>query len=369
MNDVAYAVQTSMEVEKSILTHKENEIIAKIKNSLNINDSKSVMQFGTQAQINISKFSDEILNEVKNTSDENVGNTLSTIMTKLSKFNIESLNKSTNLTKLPIIGFIFNESNNNKVIEFDGLMSSINDLIENLQRSKYMLMKDVIIQDGFYEENKKYIREIEYYILAGEEILNDLKNNKLKELQKNMNNSNNALVVEEYQDLIEKIDSLEHKLYDLKVSRMLSIQTLPQIRMIQKNNKMLVSKIDSSIMNTLPTWKTQFVIATSLFKQSNVIEMQKKVNKATNTLLNKNAENLKQNTMDIATQQNEAVIDIETFKNINLKLIDTISETLKIQREGRNKRLEAERELKNIETQFKNTVQAISYTQNVERLH
>jgi len=225
--------------------------------------------------------------------------------------------------------------------------------VDELDKSKMQLLKDITLLDYLFEKNLEYLGNLNYYIMAGTLKLKEISEKVIPEMQVKVKETNDPVDAQKLNDLIQMANRFEKKIHDLKLSRMVSLQTAPQIRLIQNNNQVLVEKIQSSILNTIPLWKNQIVIAISLLKQKNALAVQKEVTDTTNTLLQKNAEMLKTGSIDLARETERGVVDIETLKKVNVELIATIDETLNIQKEGRLKRQQAEAELATIEKELK----------------
>jgi uncharacterized protein YaaN involved in tellurite resistance len=222
-----------------------------------------------------------------------------------------------------------------------------------LERSKNALLSDIVMLDKLYENNKEYFHALNVYIAAGELKLEELHEKTIPELKKKAEESNDQMKFQEVNDMMQFADRLDKRLYDLKLSREITIQSAPQIRLIQNTNQALVEKIQSSIMTAIPLWKNQVAIALTLLRQRHAVEAQKKVSKTTNDLLLKNAEMLKMNTIETARENERGLVDIETLKKTQENLISTLEETLRIQEEGRHKRRQAEHDLTNMENDLR----------------
>lgn len=218
------------------------------------------------------------------------------------------------------------------------------------------MLKDITVFDGLFEKNLEYFRDLQVYIVAGEEKLAELRDQTIPALRAEAQAKGDAMSAQVVRDFEDTVNRFEKKVHDLKLSKTIAIQTAPQIRLIQNNDKVLVDKIQTAILSTIPLWKSQIVIALGLERQKNVLELQRSVTDATNELLTKNAELLRQNSVDVARESERGVVDLETLKKVNSDLITTIEETIKIQRQGREARLDAERELAGIEDQLKQTL-------------
>ena len=218
------------------------------------------------------------------------------------------------------------------------------------------MLKDITVFDGLFEKNLEYFRDLQVYIVAGEEKLAELRDQTIPALCAEAQAKGDAMSAQVVRDFEDTVNRFEKKVHDLKLSKTIAIQTAPQIRLIQNNDKVLVDKIQTAILSTIPLWKSQIVIALGLERQKNVLELQCSVTDATNELLTKNAELLRQNSVDVARESERGVVDLETLKKVHSDLITTIEETIKIQRQGREARLDAERELAGIEDQLKQTL-------------
>lgn len=215
------------------------------------------------------------------------------------------------------------------------------------------LLKDISMVDELYDKNLEYHKELEYYIVAGELKVQEIKDKLIPEMKAKAKASGDPIDAQKANDYAQLLNRFEKKVHDLKLSRMISLQTGPQLRLIQSSDQVLVEKIQSSILNTIPLWKNQIVIAVSLMRQEKALNQQKEVTKTTNDLLSKNSELLKDNTVEVAKESERGIVEIETLKKVNQDLLDTIDETLQIQKEGSMKRAEAEKELKQMEQDFK----------------
>ena len=214
-------------------------------------------------------------------------------------------------------------------------------------------MKDIVLFDNLYQKNLAYFKELQLYIQAGEEKLTEMRNQVLPKLRMDAANSTDPMAAQVVSDFESNVDRFEKKIHDLKISKTIAIQTAPQLRLIQNNDKILVERVQGAIYNAIPLWKNQIVIALGLSRQQNVLKMQQAVSDTTNELLRKNAEMLKLNTIETAKENNRSIVDMETVKKVNEDLVTTLTETLKIQQEGRIARQNAQQELATIENQLK----------------
>ena len=236
---------------------------------------------------------------------------------------------------------------------YEKLEVQIDRIEQQLDQARMQMLKDITMFDGLYEKNLEYFRELQIYIAAGEEKLQELQETTLPQLRAEAAAKGDAMSAQVVRDFEDTVNRFEKKIHDLKLSKTVAIQTAPQIRLIQNNDKMLVDKIQTAILSTIPLWKSQIVIALGLHRQESVLKMQRSVSDATNTLLTKNAELLRQNSTEVARESERGIVDLQTLKKVNADLISTIEETIKIQQEGRAARQNAETELLSIEQKLK----------------
>ncbi len=340
------------EVSLNDLTPDQKQKVEQISASIDINDSQGIIQYGVGAQSNISSFADNVLAQVKTKDAGDVGETLSDLMLTVKGLDVESLSNESFMSKIPLLGNLVSGAKR-FVAQYQSIEHHIEEITDELSKARMRLLKDITLLDALYEKNKEYMKELELFILAGEIKLRELQEQVLPELKAKATASNDALEAQTVQDLSQMINRFEKKIHDLKLSRIISVQTLPQVRLIQNNDELLVEKIQSSILNTIPLWKNQVVIAISLFRQKKALELQKEVSATTNDLLTKNADLLKTGSIDIAKESEKGIVEIETLKKVHESLISTIDETLKIQAEGRTKRAQAEIEITKLENELK----------------
>ena len=352
---VAAKEVTEKAIEKSLnydeLSKAEKKAIDEFNKKIDVNDSAQILQYGVAAQEKISKFSDSILEDVKTKNAGEVGDLLADLVSEIKSFDNSVSGKSKN-----IFARIFGSAKK----EFDYIVAKYSkieknvDTIENgLEKDKLQMLKDITIFDTMYEKNLEYFKEISLYIIAGERKIKELRDVELPKLKKIAEKSGEQLDVQKVQDLENVINRFEKKIYDLKTTRMISIQMAPQIRMLQNNESELVEKIQSSITNTIPLWKNQMVLALGISNAKKALKSQQAVSKLTNDMLKKNSETLKQGSIDIAEESEKAIVDIETLQKTNRDLIDTLDSVIKIHEEGRIKRQEAENTLESLEKELK----------------
>ncbi len=337
----------------SELSPSEKQKVGEITKSINLNDSQSIIQYGVGVQTKISEFSDNVLQEIQSKDAGQSGEILNNLMLKIKEMDIGSLSTEESfLAKVPIIsGFV--SSTKKFISRYEKVSFQIEKIIDELHSARTNLLKDIQLLESLYNKNFEYYKELYLYIIAGEQKLKELSETTIPGFKEKAEKSKDPLDAQKYQDLMQMMNRFEKKIYDLKLSKTLSFQMAPQIRLIQNNNQILIEKIQTSILNTIPLWKNHIVIAIGLVRQKKALDAQKEITNATNEMLTKNSELLKMGSLEIAKESERGIVDIETLKKINDDLIQTIDETLKIQMEGKQKRLSAETELNKIEVDLK----------------
>ena len=333
------------------LTEEEKKIVDQFVDKIEITNSNSILEYGVGTQKKISDFSEKALNNVRTKNLGEVGEMLSNVVGELKNFDIADENE-----KKGFLGF-FNKSKekvSHMKRKYEKVEGNINEICTMLEKHQIQLLKDVAMLDKMYEINKVYFKELSMYILAGKKKLSKLEKEELPILLAKAQTSSLPEDAQEISDFKSLCNRFEKKIHDLELTRMISLQMAPQIRLIQNNDSLMSEKIQSTIVNTIPLWKSQIVLALGVAHSKNAAKAQNEVTNMTNELLRKNAETLKMSTIETAKESERGVIDIETLKYTNESLISTLDEVLRIQTEGRQKRKEAEIELYNIEQQLKN---------------
>jgi len=351
-------VEPTVEIEKvtqqvEALTPAEMQKVQSIKDNINLMDSSTALTFGAPAQKEIAQFSDSILSKVRTKDSGEVGQLLGDLVSKVKGFDVTE--KKSFVSKIPFIGALVDKAEDIKS-GYDKLSTQVEKIQSSLEKSKIKLMEDVAMFDTLYEKNLQYFKDLQLYIRAGEEKVDEMRNVTLPKLKAQATAKNDPMAVQVVSDFEQNVDRFEKKIHDLKLSKTLAIQTAPQIRLIQNNDRVLIDRVQSAVYHTIPLWKNQLVIALGLTHQKEVIEMQKAVTDATNDLLRRNAEMLKMNSIETAKANERGIVDIETVKKVNEDLISTIQETMRIQQEGRQKRAAAEKELIAIEDRLRDVV-------------
>ncbi|AEH53680.1 toxic anion resistance protein [Heyndrickxia coagulans] len=313
---------------------------------------QAVILYGTQAQSKLLNFSHAMLDQVQKKDIGEIGDILNDLMKKLEQVNPEELAPEKKNFFSRMFGKISN-SVQELLSKYQKTSAQIDRISVKLDLSKKTLLKDIQLLEQLYEKNKDYFHALNIYIAAGELKLEELNTKTIPEMKKKAEATGDQMAFQEVNDMIQFADRLEKRLHDLKLSRQITIQSAPQIRLIQNTNQTLAEKIQSSIMTAIPLWKNQIAIALTLIRQRHAVEAQKQVSKTTNELLLRNAEMLKSNTIETAQENERGLVDIETLKKTQESLISTLEETLRIQQEGRSRRFQAEQELATMENELK----------------
>nr|WP_245772746.1 toxic anion resistance protein [Salinicoccus alkaliphilus] len=326
--------------------------IRDIKSKIEPLDNDALITYGSNAQQALSKFSHHMLNEVQSKDVGPIGDTLENLMKKLKEIDPDELTNE----KKNIVSRLFGrmkKSVNELISKHQSVASQVDRISIQLEHAKEVLIKDVHLLDNLYDQNKDYFDAINIYIAAAELKREEIETEVLPELREKADQSGNQMDVQDVNDMMQYLNRLEKRVHDLKLSRQITLQSAPQIRMIQDINQTLAEKIQSSILTSIPLWKNQMAIALTLLRQESASKAQQAVTNTTNELLTKNSEMLKQNSLRTARENERGIVDIETLKVTQENLVTTIEETLQIQAEGSQKRKEAETELVQMEEDLK----------------
>ena len=354
----APALDTQQEIQSvtqqvETLTPAQRKQVDEIKSKIDLMNSGYAIQFGSVAQKNMADFSDSLLTQVRTKDSGTVGELLTDLTGKINEFSRQESDSF--VKKIPLLGSLVSKGEN-MMSSYEKLSTKVEKIQSELEKNKTTMMKDIVLFDNLYQKNLDYFKELELYIRAGEEKLEEMRTQVLPKLRQQAASSADPMAGQVVSDFEGNVDRFDKKIHDLKISKTIAIQTAPQLRLIQNNDKILVERIQSAIYNAIPLWKNQIVIALGLSRQQQALQMQRAVSDTTNELLRRNAEMLKTNTMETARENNRSIVDIDTVKKVNEDLVSTIEETLKIQKEGRAARQEAEKELLIIENRLKQTL-------------
>ena len=336
-----------VKVDESMLTEQEKKAVDDFAKKIDIKDTNLVLNYGVAAQKSVATFSENALSSVRNKDLGEVGETLSNLVVEVKGFGQEE--------KKGFAGLFHKQKDKLELMraQYGKAETSVNRIVSELEKHQVTLMKDIAMLDQMYELNLKYYKELTMYIIAGKKRLAEVRSSELEELRKKAEASGLAEDAQAYNDYAQKCERFEKKLHDLELTRMVSLQMGPQTRLLQNNDTLMVEKIQSSLVNTIPLWKSQMVLALGMEHSRQATAAQSAVAQTTNELLKKNADMLKMGTIATAKEAERSVVDIETLQHTNEQLITTLDEVVNIQREGAQKRKEAEVELGRIEGELK----------------
>ena len=336
-----------VKVDESMLTEQERAAVDEFVKKIDMTDTNLVLNYGVAAQKSVATFSENALSSVRNKDLGEVGETLSNLVVEVKGFGQEE--------KKGFAGRVHKQKDKLELMraQYGKAETSVNRIVSELEKHQVTLMKDIAMLDQMYELNLKYYKELTMYIIAGKKRLAEVRSGELEELRKKAEASGLAEDAQAYNDYAQKCERFEKKLHDLELTRMVSLQMGPQTRLLQNNDTLMVEKIQSSLVNTIPLWKSQMVLALGMEHSRQATAAQNAVTEMTNELLRKNADTLKMGTINTAKEAERSIVDIETLQHTNEQLVSTLDEVVNIQREGAQKRKEAEVELGRIEGELK----------------
>ena len=335
-------------LDDSALSEEEKKMVEDFSKQIDITETNSILQYGATAQSKVADFSDTALKNVKTKDIDDVGDTLLKLVAQLRNFDVDDKNDN-------FFQKLFKKTSNNindVKAKYDSANANVDKIVKVLENHQITLMKDINLLDQLYEKNLKNFKELTMYILAGYKRLAEIKANELPAAVKKAEESGLPEDAQAANDLSEAINRFEKKLHDLELTRMVSIQMAPQIRLVQNNDTLMTEKIQSTLVNTIPLWKSQMLIALGIAHSKEAVKAQNEVSEMTNQMLKQNAENLKMATVETAKEAERGIVDIATLTETNKKLIETLEEVKRIQVEGREKRAAAQLELRRIESEL-----------------
>ncbi len=334
------------------LTPADLQRVDELSRQVDVTDTQAVLAFGLPAQSRIANFADSLLGDVRTRDAGSGGEALQDLLKKVREIDVDALSGGSGKARLPIIGRFANTFERFSA-RYQKVATGLEKIIDALERSRMALLKDLTVLDKMYELNMDYLKQLDVYIAAGEQALHILRSEKIPALETEVAAGGDVMSAQRLADLEQAATRFERRLHDLKLTRVIAIQTAPQIRLIQSNDQNLVEKIQSSILTTIPLWKNQIVIAISLYRQQKAAELQKQVADTTNELLAKNAELLREGSAKVGREVERGVVDVETLQKVNADLIATLEETIRIQEEGRTRRVQAEEEIGRLQVELK----------------
>lgn len=344
----AAPVAETPKIPEPVLTPEEQQIVREFAAKIDVENTAQIMQYGAGTQKKMADFSDAALTNVRAQDLGEVGELIVNVVGELKGFDTEE--------DKGFFGFFKKQANKLEVMKnrYDKAEVSVTKISDALQQHQVRLMKDSAMLDQMYEQNLAYFKELTMYILAGKQKLEEIRTGKLQQLEDTARRTGLAEDVQAAKDLADKCQRFEKKIYDLELTRAISLQTAPQIRMIQNNDNVMVEKIQTTLVNTIPLWKNQMVITLGIAHASEAAAAQRQVNDVTNALLQANAKRLHTASVETAKEAERGIVDIETLKKTNAELIQTLDDVVKIQENGRTQRLAAEAEMAKMENELKN---------------
>ena len=348
------AMQEEPEMDETVLSEEERQMAEQFAQQIDLTDSSMILQYGIGTQKKMADFSESALENVRTKDLGEIGNLLSGVVSELKNFDEEE--------EKGFLGFFKKQSNKiqNMKIKYAKTEANINQICQVLENHQVQLMKDIALLEKMYDLNRTYFKELTMYIIAGKKKLKEVREGQLQVMLAKAQQSGLAEDAQAARDLDSMCQRFEKKIHDLELTRMISIQTAPQIRLVQGNDTVMTEKIQSTLVNTIPLWKSQMVLALGVAHSTQAAKAQREVTDMTNELLKKNAETLKMATVETAKESERGIVDIETLKATNQSLISTLDEVMNIQEEGRRKRQEAEVEITRLEAELKDKMLQIN---------
>ena len=345
--EVIQKKQPQKEEEVPVLTPEEQKMVNDFAAKIDIENTNQILQYGAGTQKKMADFSDTALENVKTQDLGEIGELISNVVGELKDFDVQEEGK--------FFGFFRKQTSKieNLKNKYDKAQANVEKITDSLQQHQVRLMKDSAMLDKMYEQNLNYFKELTMYILAGKKKLEETRNGKLAEMKNKAALSGLPEDAQAARDLDEKCSRFEKKLHDLELTRTIAMQTAPQIRLIQNNDTVMVEKIQTTIVNTIPLWKSQMVLALGIAHSAEAAQAQRQVTDITNELLRKNAETLHMVTVETAKESERGIVDLETLQKTNADLIQTLDDVMRIQMEGRQKRQAAEMEMHRMEEELK----------------
>lgn len=330
------------------LTDEEKKTVDEFSEKIDVTSTNIVLGYGASAQKKIATFSDTALENVRTKDLGEVGEQITSLVTELKGFEIDDNDGG-------ILGFFKKKANKISSLKakYDTAEVNVNKITETLENHQVILMKDIVMLDNLYKTNLEYHKELNMYIIAGKQKLEKERATTLVDLKNRARESGLAEDAQAANDFAQACDNFEKKVHDLELTKMVSLQMAPQIRLVQNNDRIMAEKIQSTVVNTIPLWKSQMVLAMGLSHSSEAIKAQREVTNMTNELLRKNADTLKMSTIETAKESERGIVDMETLRHTNQSLISTLDEVVKIQEDGKQKRRLAEQEIQKLETELK----------------
>lgn len=342
------------------LSHEEQLQVTALVEQIDINDPLMAIAYGASTMNSISRFAETLMNEVRAKDAGEVGQQITDLLQKVKGIDTAAFGQPEHwLASVPLLGKLFNRLERT-LLEYQTLTQQVDTLTEKLQQAQMGLLRNIATLEQLYQRNRDFFQQISLHIIAGKQKLKMIEREELAEAQTHAQASGDAMDAQRVRDLQEAIQRFERRLHDLLLSRTIAIQTAPQIRLMQSNSQSLAEKIQSSILSTIPIWKSQMVLAISLHSQRKAAQLQKDVADTTNQMLKRNAELLQSGSVETAREVERSVVDIDTLRDVQSRLLNTLEDTLTIAADARSRRLEVEQELVGMEQEMKQRLAAIN---------
>ena len=366
---VTFPPSLEMEDDATLPALDQNARVRELAATINLQDPGLTVTYGTGTMTEISKFADDLLSRIRAKDAGPVGETLTELMVRVKDLNLTEFagKQGGFLENIPLVGSLFNSATRT-IVKFNTLAGQVQEIADKLDQAMIGLLRDIEILEQLYGHNKTFYDELSLYIAAGKERIEQARNVELPRLKEEVEASNDNMAAQNMRDFAEAINRFDRRLHDLQLSRTITLQAAPQIRLIQNNNQALAEKIQTSILATIPIWKSQMVLALSLYGQKNAAKLQKDVADTTNELLRRNADMLQSGTVETAREVERSVVDIETLQKVHTKLLSTIEETLRISQEAKEKRQNVEKELAGMEQNLRVRLTELATAKSVQAI-
>ncbi|MEE0955675.1 MAG: toxic anion resistance protein [Eubacterium sp.] len=346
--ELTVPTETQVAAEAEKLTPEQLSKVEEIRKSIDLSDSNILMQYGVGAERDIQSFSESILEKVRVKDTGKTGELLADLSDEVRSMKVDELFGS----KIPILGSLW-KSMRKFARRYETVEVQVDRISKELEKERMQMIRDVTMFDTMYDKNVEHFRELQVYIRAGEECIKEMRESTIPKLRAQAAERGDSMSAQVVRDFEENVNRFEEKIHDMKISKTIAMQTAPQIRLIQNNDRLLVDKIQTAILQTIPLWKNQIVLAIGLEHQQDILKTQRKITDTTNDLLKANSSLLKQNTEGVMKESERGIADLETLKQVNDDLIATINDSIRIQKEGHAGRVAAEKQLLDIEAQLK----------------
>lgn len=350
-------------IEEERLSPQEQEEVARLINQIDITDPVLSISYGAKTMNSISRFSEALMQEVKAKDTGMIGEQLTDLLGKVKAIDLAAFGEKKGLlASIPLLGKLFNKVERT-MAEYQTLAQQVDTISKRLEHTMVELLRNIATLEQLFIRNREFFQQINLHVIAGKQKLAQVQDQELAQAQSQANRSTDAMDAQYVRDLIEGIQRFERRLHDLMMSRTIAVQTAPQIRLMQSNSQSLAEKIQSSILTTIPIWKSQIVLALSLNSQRQAAKLQKDVADTTNDMLRRNAELLQTGTLETAREVERSIVDIETLRDVQSRLLSTIEDTVTIASEARARRTEVEKELATMEQELRNHLAAVAADQ------